>query len=117
MGENSVREARSGCRYCLHAEMDAIRRLPPLKQKSHKRNITLLVIRIDRLGNLKNSAPCFKCLEYINRVNHMTSYKIKTICYSDENGNIAIKKLDDLLNAQVKHVSLRFRKDYNTSDK
>lgn len=111
MGENSVREARSGCCYSLHAEMDAIKHLPPLKIKSHKRIIMLLVIRIDKLGHLKNSAPCFKCLEHINQVNQNTSYRIKTVCYSNENGDIVIKKLDELSNAETKHVSMRFRRN------
>jgi hypothetical protein len=115
LGENSIREARRGCGYSLHAEMDAIRKLPPLRMRGRKKEITLLVIRIDRHGNLKNSAPCFKCLEYIKRVNCTTSYSIKEVCYSDENGNIVIKKAIDLINAKVKHISLRFRKNIHES--
>lgn len=108
-GENSTREARNGCCYSLHAEMDAIRHLPPLKLRGRKQVINLLVIRIDRVGNLKNSAPCAKCLEHMEQVNRLTSYKINNICYSDANGNIVIKKYGDIINQEIKHVSYRFR--------
>lgn len=91
--------------------MDAIRRLPPLFLRGRKKEITLLVVRIDRHGNLKNSAPCFKCLQHMNRVNLKTSYNIKDICYSDVDGNIVIKKFEELATAPIKHVSTRFRKN------
>lgn len=115
MGENSTREAYDGCCYNIHAEMDAIRRLPPLDLRGRKRAIILLVVRIDKLGNLKNSEPCFKCIEYIEKVNLKTSYKIKHVCYSDANGDIIIKKCDELINAEIKHVSLHFRRKNNNN--
>lgn len=66
IGENSQREARNGCCYCSHAEMDAIRKLPPLKLRGRKQNLSLIVIRVDRWGLLKNSTPCFMCIKYMN---------------------------------------------------
>ncbi len=49
MGENSTREAYDGCCYNTHAEMDAIRRLPPLNLRGRKKVITLLVVQFDKL--------------------------------------------------------------------
>ena len=103
-----MREARRGCCYGLHAEMDAIRRLPP---KTHKRQILvdLVVVRVSKNGSLKNSAPCYKCIEHLNRLNKKTNYKVRHIYYSDQTGNIVKKKFVDLLNATDKHMSWRFR--------
>lgn len=109
IGENSQREARSGCCYCSHAEMDAIRKLPPLKLRGRKQEINLIVIRVDRLGSLKNSTPCFMCIKYMNWINIKSSYKIKTVCHSDSYGNVIIRKFNDLLNSSEKHISQRFR--------
>lgn len=111
IGENSSREAYNGCSYARHAEMDAIMKLPPLYQKKAKRKkISLIVIRIDKNGILKNSKPCFKCIEYMIRLNHQSGYKIEHIYYSNENGDIIIKKLSELEHDENKHVSWGFRK-------
>lgn len=110
MGENSTRQARNGCCYGLHAEMDAIRKLPPIPLKAKKKKINLIVIRIDRFGNLRNSGPCFKCIQYMQRLNLTTSYKIENVYYSDQDGNIVVIKLADLIDQENKHVSYAFRK-------
>jgi hypothetical protein len=109
-GENSVREARTGCCYTLHAEMDAIRRLPPCIKKGHRKEIDLVVIRIDRHGCLKNSRPCSMCIKHMWQLNRTSSYRLQSICYSNEHGNIVCCKLIDLINAKEKHTSQRFKK-------
>ena len=109
IGENSQREARSGCCYSAHAEMEAIRKLPPLKLRGRKQEINLIVIRVDRLGSLKNSTPCFMCIKYMNWINKKSSYKIKTVCYSNQYGHIVVSKFTDLLDAPYKHVGKRFQ--------
>ena len=68
IGENSTREAYSGCCYNSHAEMDAIRKLPPVYDNK-KHNISLIVVRVQKNGCLKNSTPCFKCIEHMNKLN------------------------------------------------
>lgn len=109
-GENSTREARNGCCYGLHAEMDAIRKLPPIPLKAKKKRISLVVIRVDRMGNLRNSAPCFKCIQYMYRLNLTTSYKIENVYYSNQNGDIIMAKLTELVDQENKHISYAFRK-------
>lgn len=106
-GENSQREAWKGCKYGTHAEVDALNHLPPPQElKAYKKTINLIVIRIDLNGNLKNSKPCFKCIEYLRKIR---GYKLRYVYYSDDNGNILMEKFNDLLNSENKHVSRRFR--------
>jgi cytidine deaminase len=109
IGENSMREAHTGCCYGSHAEMDAIRKLPPRYGSKRKTTVDLVVVRVGKNGNLKNSAPCCKCLEHLNRLNLKTSYKLKYIYYSDATGNVIKIKFTDLLLSEHKHFSLRFR--------
>ena len=109
MGENSTREARNGCCYTLHAEMDAIRKLPPIIKKAKRKRIILIVIRINRFGKLLNSTPCFKCIQHLTRLNNSSGYKIDKIYYSNQEGKIEITKLSELIDCDEKHVSYAFR--------
>lgn len=92
--------------------MDAIRKLPPV-YKNRTINLDLIVIRVGKNGSLKNSAPCFKCLEHLNRMNSKTNYKLKYIYYSDATGNVKKVKFTELLKSNEKHMSLRFRPNEN----
>ena len=91
-----MREARSGCCYGLHAEMDAIRKLPPI-YGSRLMNLDLIVIRVGKNGSLKSSGPCFKSLEHLNRMQKKTNYRLKYIYYSESTGNIIKAKFTELL--------------------
>lgn len=109
IGENTAREARSGCCYSTHAEMEAIKRLPPLNMRGRKQHLNLVVIRVDRHGCLKNSAPCSKCIKHMEWINLNTSYKIKNIYYSNNNGELIFIKFSKLADSDEMHVSKRFR--------
>ena len=109
MGENSPREARKGCCYSLHAEMDAIRRLPPITIKAKRKKLIMIIIRINRFGKLLNSTPCFKCIQHLERLNNSSGYKIDRIYYSNQEGKIEITKLSELINCDKKHISYAFR--------
>ena len=110
LGENSVREAYTGCGYGRHAEMDAISKLPPNYNRRKRREIDLIVIRVDRFGCLKASKPCFMCVKHLNRLNIASGYRVGNVYYSTEDGNVTSCKFSDLLNDEDKHVSYRFRK-------
>lgn len=86
--------------------MDAIKHLPPLNSKGNRKIINLVVIRVNLQGKLKNSKPCFKCIEHMARI---SSYKLKNVYYSDDEGNILMTKFKNLLDDENKHVSKRFR--------
>lgn len=56
--------------YTIHAEVDALRKLP-----KHKKNLLIVVIRIKDYG-IRNSYPCEKCQNYIKK------YNVNRIWYS-----------------------------------
>ena len=113
ISENSLRELRTGCCYGSHAEMAALRKLPPIRFRGRRQIINLVVIRIDKQGMLKNSAPCFMCIKHMEWINNHTSYKINNVYYSNGDGIIIVKKLDDLIESTDKHVSRRFKNRCN----
>lgn len=51
----------------------------------------LLVVRLDREGQLRNSKPCSECLEFLRRFGH-----IDKIFYSTDDGRLAVEKLDEM---------------------
>lgn len=89
--------------------MEVIHKLYKNKRIKHKRNITLIVIRIDNNGNLKNSMPCRKCLDFMFSTNQRRLHKIVNIYYSNDDGNIETTKLAKLMAFPTKHLSKRFR--------
>lgn len=92
--------------------MDAIKKLPRIKKKGKRKEINLIVIRVDKIGHLKNSEPCFKCIEYLQKLNNTSGYKIQNIYYSNADGNIVVKKFSEIITCENKHVSYRFKKQY-----
>ena len=108
-GYNNYSKGKYRSIHSMHAEMDAIRKLPPL-YKSRMISIDLIIIRINKEGLLRNSAPCCKCLEHLSRMNSKTKYRLRHIYYSTASGGIIKEKFTDLLNSDTKHMSLRFRR-------
>lgn len=74
-------------------------------------DIDLYVIRVGTDGTLKNSMPCFMCIEHMKRVNKKTAYRFKNIWYSNSDGNIICNKFNDLITQGNQHVSFRFRRN------
>lgn len=109
IGENSFRELYDGCCYGRHAEMDVIKKLFRLNKIKTKRDITLIVIRIDKEGNLCNSHPCKKCTEFMTNISNQRKHNIKDIYYSNNEGNIVYTRLSKLEDINNKHISKRFR--------
>jgi len=80
-GFNSYRESRQGANYCRHAEVDATGKLESLGSMhtyncKRKRKINLYVVRINKLGEFKNSKPCFKCIDSLARLRHYKVYYV-----------------------------------------
>lgn len=112
IGFNDTKDARRGCEYGIHAEMDVLGKFSRIfsrkrNYKNMKRIITrnLLVIRIDRNGNLKESRPCCKCLEilYTSR-----SCRIQYVYYSTSDGTIVREKFRDLYEKRNEYHTRRF---------
>jgi len=56
----------------------------------------IVVVRIGKDGNLKNSRPCNHCLEM------MINYKIKKVMYSTDSGEIVSEKPSEM---DLLHIS------------
>lgn len=103
---NSSRELRSGCNYTTHAEMEALKRLDGRCRHTRRRKkINLIVLRVNKSGELCNSKPCGKCIEYMAG---LKNYRINKVYYSDENGGIVAKKFGVLYHDE-RHKTYRFR--------
>lgn len=88
--------------------MDVFKKLLKLKTKI-KKNISLIIIRLDKKGKLCNSHPCEKCINYMVQIAKQRKYKIKNIYYSNNDGNIEHTTLAKLDNLENKHISKRFK--------
>lgn len=66
-------------RYSLHAEERVLRKVPGWRDRE---SLTLVVVRVNKLGRLKNSRPCKRCTAFITRAG------INRVLYStnDEGG-------------------------------
>ncbi len=88
----------------IHAEHDAIRKLPPQTNKKRYYNINILVIRISGKNKLQSSKPCSACIKTMNTLPAKMGYKINNVFYSNDMGNIIKTKLSHL-NSDTKHLS------------
>jgi hypothetical protein len=61
------------------------------KNKNNGDKYHILVIRIDRNGNLKNSKPCSDCIQFMK-----TFGGIRNIYYTDSDGILICEKLTDI---------------------
>jgi hypothetical protein len=104
-----MRELYEGCCYGRHAEMDVIQKLFKNNKIKRQRNITLIVIRIDKDGNLRNSMPCSKCIDYMLTSNQRRLHRIVNIYYSNADGDVELTTLGKLKETHSGHLSKRFR--------
>lgn len=93
----------------IHAEQDAINKLPSLKNKKRLEAINLLVIRISGKNKIQSSKPCAKCIETMKLQPIKKGYKIQNIYYSNINGEIIKTNLNKLDNEE-KHYTKYYRK-------
>lgn len=93
----------------VHAEEDAIGKLPPLKGNQHRRTqVDLFVMRTSLSGKIGMSQPCTHCLEQIATEPMKKGYIIKNIYYTDETGSIIKTTLNKLMDSE-QHVSRHYR--------
>ena len=72
----------------IHAELDAINKLKPLKNKKRLKSINLLVVRLNMSKQVIMSKPCQRCIMMLETFPMTKGYKVNKIYYSDDNGNI-----------------------------
>ena len=92
----------------IHAEINAINKLP----KCNKKNtyINLIVLRLSKNNKIQNSKPCQNCIQKLSYLPNLKGYKIKHIYYSDNEENIVKCKLNDLQN-ESPHISKFYRRN------
>lgn len=61
------------------------------KIKKSMKKVSLVVIRIGRYGDIRDSTPCQRCMEAMKMMG------IKKIAYSDYEGKIVEKRVRDLV--------------------
>jgi len=93
----------------IHAEVDALSKLEPLKSKKHMEKINILVIRISKKNILQSSKPCNNCIKAMNILPSKKGYQLQDIYYSDGEGRIVKSNLTYLENSE-KHISQFYRK-------
>tara|TARA_Y100000590_G_C15493838_1_gene928894 strand:- start:364 stop:828 length:465 start_codon:yes stop_codon:yes gene_type:complete len=84
--------------FCQHAELDAARKLNNIllrkrDKKKNKRNFKKYIIWVTRIrsnNELSESAPCSNC------INKLTKMGFTRVGYTDNSGNVYVKKLDTL---------------------
>lgn len=104
IGENSDKPLYSNKKIKTHAEMDALNKVKGLIkcQKIKKNKMNLVVIRVSKLGNLCESAPCFHCTQELTNNNHI---QINKLYFSRADGSITCVKFNNWVNCGTSHVS------------
>ncbi len=99
---------KNGLQPGIHAEVNGLEKLIPLKTKGKLKHINLIVIRISKHNKLQSSKPCIKCIHSLIYNSKKKGYHIKHIYYSDHNNNIIKSNLNSLLNDET-HLSSFYR--------
>jgi cytidine deaminase len=81
-----------------HAEEDVISKFIQRNQKRLRPSqVTLMVIRTDKEGNILNSKPCTGCKNLIEKY-------FSTIYYSDQNGQLIMTKVSKIICDRERYI-------------
>ncbi len=104
IGENSERALRGNSLIKTHAEVDALQKLENFikckKIKAQKMN--LIVLRVNKSGNLCESAPCYHCTQELVK---SSLVQIDKLYYSRADQSITCIKFRDWVKSDSFHVS------------
>ena len=108
IGENTERICFGNEHMTTHAEMDALKKLNNLfrVQKCKKQQMDLIVIRVNKSGNLCESAPCFHCTKELEKKKIVS---INNLYFSRSDGSITCVKFSEWVNNKNLHVSKGWR--------
>lgn len=95
----------------IHAEYDALIKLPHLDNKNKKKLcvVHLIVVRMSKTKKIQTSKPCANCIRHMREISTRRGYKIKHVYYS-ENDGIIKTNLANLEKEEYKHVSKFYRR-------
>ncbi len=80
----------------VHAEIDAMRKVRVREGKKRMTPLTLVSLRFNSSGELKNAMPCQHCVAELKRTMPTKNYYIAKVIYSDNYGRLITCELDDL---------------------
>lgn len=109
LGENSDNLLYSNTNIKTHAEMDALNKSKNVIEykKNKKSKVNLIVIRVNKLGELCESAPCHHCTKILALNNHI---QIEKLYYSRADGTISCIKFSHWVKYGNKKISSGWRK-------
>lgn len=93
----------------VHAEDDAVNKLPVLKRNRKLKKVDLLVIRANIGGTVGNSKPCERCIKSLEIKLPKKGYLLDTLYYTDRGGTLVKKKFSRVLEEESHHVSKYFK--------
>lgn len=96
----------------VHAEYDAIAKLPPLDRRN-TRNLYICNIFVTRLSKTNKrgiSKPCHECIRNLSVLPELKGYRIKNVYYTDREENIVKERLIHLVEQKNPHYSRYHRK-------
>jgi tRNA(Arg) A34 adenosine deaminase TadA len=96
----AISENTDGKPFANHSEMNAISNYLAKNKPNTLTRCTLVIIRINRQGEICDSKPCSECIKYLKH------YHIKKIFYSGKNG-FEFTNSDNIENG---HQTLYFRR-------
>jgi len=93
----------------IHAEHDAINKLPIIKNKKKLKKINILIIKTSPTGLLGNSKPCYHCIQKMLHLLPKRGYKMDDVYYTDKEGMIQKIKFNKLVHEKDVHISSYYR--------
>ena len=104
-GENCLKSVEEFERVSsIHAEDNAIRKLPSLNGKRFKK-VDIMVIRVNKGGNLANSKPCLNCVQLMNSRLPAKGYTLCDVYYSTCLGGMQVSSFSALRSDKDIHIS------------
>lgn len=92
----------------IHAEHDAINKLPIIRNKKLKK-VSILIIKTSNTGVLGNSKPCYHCIQKMKNMMPKKGYRMDNVYYTDEHSKIVKKKFSALIEEKDVHLSSYYR--------
>jgi hypothetical protein len=108
IGENSERMRFGNNNLSTHAEMDALKKLDGLfrVKKCKKEKMDLIVIRVNKSGDLCESAPCYHCTKELQNTKVVS---INKLYFSRWDGTITCVKFSEWVKNDKYHISKGWR--------
>lgn len=90
-----------------HAETNIVRYLNKIKRSGKTKKFDLYVCRVNENGQLRNSKPCFHCIEEIKRTDMISNIVYSDFDFSENTPYCISERIENLIN---QHISFGNRK-------